>query len=265
MGKSSFVRRYRLLWLTIVLVAVNVSIVHFLPGYRYDSIVLHHSASWADNYATIRDFHLARFPGVRDAAYHLLLSNGSAGVPMGHLEATGRYQNLSYALATKNRHYNLRAVHVCVIGNYDQRPVPQDMQPVIGHALQSLMSRYRIPQDRIFFHRDVSPSACPGRHISKHDVYNWISRSAECPAEIRAQQRSVINHSAYSLWTFPKLFLVLMAAVSMTIIIFWGILFKIVNIRREAVQISLDRPDVSQACKPDAPASSSGISRQMHF
>ncbi len=265
MGKSSIVKRYRLLWLTVVLVAVNLSIVYILPGYRYDAIVLHHSASWADNYATIRDFHLARFPGVRDAAYHLLLSNGSAGVPLGHLEATGRYQNLSYALATKNRHYNLRAVHVCVIGNYDQRPVPQDMQPVIGHVLQSLMSRYRIPQDRIFFHRDVSPSACPGRHINKHDVYNWISRSAECPAQIRAQQRAVINHAAYSLWTFPKLLLVLMAAVSMIIIITWGIFFKIVNWKRQAVHVRVDRPDVCQSGKSGVPTRASDASRQMHL
>ena len=72
--------RQRRLWLFISGLTVIVVVVMFaLPRYRYRSIVIHHTASPADNYHSIRELHRKR--GWGDAAYHLILSNGSNGVP----------------------------------------------------------------------------------------------------------------------------------------------------------------------------------------
>ncbi len=61
---------------------------------RFNAIVIHHSASAVDNYHAIAEYQ-RREHGWRDAAYNLILSNGSTNVPLGYLEATGRYRFLS--------------------------------------------------------------------------------------------------------------------------------------------------------------------------
>lgn len=231
MPKTSFITRYRIIPLILVLALGNWGVWELVQRHRYDSIVLHHSASWHGNYETIRVFHQAKFPGVRDAAYHLILSNGSTGAPLGHLEPTGRYRNLSYSLATRNRRANLRAIHICVIGNYDQRPVPETMQPVIGHALQTLARKHRIPRENILFHRDVSPSACPGRHITKDRVFAWMDQAAASPAAIKDQHRSVINQAGFSPWTFPRPVLIGMVVLSLIFIKAWMLVFGLLHQR----------------------------------
>jgi hypothetical protein len=227
-------KRYRIIPLLVILGLVNWAILELFPRYRYDAIVLHHSASWHGNYGTIRDFHRARFPGVRDAAYHLILSNGSAGIPLGHLEATERYRNLSYALATKNRLFNVRAVHVCVIGNYDQRPVPAELRPAIGHALNSLAQKYGVPRERILFHRDVGSSVCPGRHITKEDVHAWMDQAAAgCPADIQTQQAAVVQQVGLSPWTVPPLLLIGMALFTLLFSVAWLIFMLVLSTMRQ--------------------------------
>ena len=228
------IKKYRIVPLLVILGVVNWAILELFPRYRYDAIVLHHSASGHGNYETIRDFHRARFPGVRDAAYHLILSNGRSGVPLGHLEATGRYRNLSYALATKNRRYNARALHVCVIGNYEQGPVPADLRPAIGHALNLLARKYGVPRERILFHRDVGSSVCPGRHITKEAVHAWMDQAAAgCPVDIQAQQAAVVQRVGLSPWTVPPLLLIAMALFTFLFSGFWLIFMKVLSTMRQ--------------------------------
>lgn len=216
------VKAYRLIPLFIVLCLLNWAAYHYLVSHRFDAVVLHHSASWQDNYHSIRNFHMKQASGIKDARYHLIMSNGRAGLPLGHLEATGRYRHLGYSLATRNRLYNLKAVHVCVIGNYDQRPVPGEMQPAIGHALKTISEKYQIPVDRIVFHRDVGKTVCPGRYITRQKVQNWInSASNKLAPEVKIQQRAVIDHAGYSLWTLPRIFVVVMVLVSMIVLAVW--------------------------------------------
>ncbi len=234
MQNSSFIKRYHIILLIIVLGLMNWCFLELVNRFRYNAIVVHHSASWADNYATIRDFHI-KSSRVRDARYHLILSNGRTFVPMGHLEATGRYRNFSYSLATRNRYYNLRAVHICIIGNYDQLPVPEPMQPVIGNALNILSRKFHIPRERIVFHRDVSQTACPGKYITQAEISRWMNLAVrDCPQEIKIQQRSVVKLAGYSLHTFPSKLMLGMAAFTLIAAAFWLGIFWYLSRRRKA-------------------------------
>lgn len=78
----------------LLLVVVNLAVVWWLGAHRFDSIVVHHTASEVDNLASIRAFHVQKH-GWREAGYHLILSNGSTDVPLGYLEATSRYRYLA--------------------------------------------------------------------------------------------------------------------------------------------------------------------------
>ena len=91
--------RIRLLVVLLTLVVVGAVALHTGMTYRFRYIVIHHSASTVDNYASIRSFHMSKHRW-GDAAYHLILSNGSTDVPVGYLEATSRYEGLLPSIAT---------------------------------------------------------------------------------------------------------------------------------------------------------------------
>lgn len=187
--------------LFILLIGLGLLLYIVVPRYRFRSIVIHHSASTSDNYASIKAFHRER--GWQDAAYHLILSNGSTSVPLGFLEATGRYRLLSYSPATKNVWCNLTGLHLCIVGDYDQQEVPQQLRPPLAHAIQSLQKMYHLDDSQIIFHRDCSPTSCPGRFITKEKITAWLAEeAAKCPPVIEDQQLEVIGSPSISISQF---------------------------------------------------------------
>jgi hypothetical protein len=169
--------------------------------FRFNAIVIHHSASSVDNYQSIAEFH-RKERGWRDAAYHLILSNGSTDVPLGFLEATSRYRYLSHSVATKNAYYNLRGIHICVVGNYDEQEMPAALKASLADAVHQLQEKYWIADHKILFHRDCSTSACPGQFVTKEKLQYWLaSETDRCPVSIKIQHQKVIDGA----WNFMAL------------------------------------------------------------
>ncbi len=176
----------------LIFVIVLVALYSISEKWRFNAIVIHHSASAVDNYRSIAEFH-RREKGWRDAAYHLILSNGSTAIPLGYLEATGRYRYLSASVATRNIYYNLRAIHICVVGDFDRHEMPEALQAALVDVLRQLQEKYGIAADQILFHRDCSASSCPGRLITKEKLHRWLSTEAsQCPLSLRIQHEKVI-------------------------------------------------------------------------
>jgi hypothetical protein len=160
---------------------------------RFNAVVIHHSASSVDNYQSIAEFH-RRERGWGDAAYHLILSNGSTEIPLGFLEATGRYRYLAPSVATKNMYYNLRAIHICVVGDYDKHQMPERVQAALIDVAHQLQEKYWIADDKIMFHRDCSSSSCPGRLITKEKLQRWLaSETSRCPILLKMQHEKIIG------------------------------------------------------------------------
>lgn len=58
-----------------------------------------------------------------------------------------------------------RAIHICLDGNFEiERPAPQEIY-ALRDLLKLLRGRYPIPKENIFFHRQFSNTACPGRNM----------------------------------------------------------------------------------------------------
>jgi hypothetical protein len=220
-GTIPMIKRYKPVLLLLILVAVNYALYRELPRFRFNAIVIHHSASQTDNYRTIRAFHRRRHRW-RDAAYHLILSNGSTDVPSGLLEGTGRYHHLSYSVATRNFRYNLTAVHLCIVGNYHAGPLSDELKAPLAHAVETLQKRYRIPNERVLFHRDVSPSLCPGKFITHRKMRRWLAEEASrCPEAVRGQHRKVISDGSYSLYSAPRGLLPVAFGISFLVSVLW--------------------------------------------
>ncbi|MEM9597234.1 MAG: N-acetylmuramoyl-L-alanine amidase [Acidobacteriota bacterium] len=161
------------------------------PWGTYRAVVVHHSASQVADHHTIRRAHFAR--GWFETAYHLVLSNGSTGVPFGHLHPTLRYRLGLWSVATKSPRHNLTALHLVVVGNYEDGPMPGPLQDAVGHALGEILKRHRIPEDAVLLHRDCSATACPGRHVDRDRLVAWSRRGPSAPADLRAQHRRALG------------------------------------------------------------------------
>lgn len=180
-------------FLLILLSITNAGVYRFYPAGRFDSIVIHHSATDVGDYETIRRAHRAR--GWDDAAYHLVLSNGSTGIPAGYLEATDRYRTLEYSVATRDRESNLRGVHLCVVGNFEKHEFPDSLKAPVVNAIQLLQDIYCIRDAGILFHgSDCNATKCPGACFRKENFLRWLySEGGSCADDVSEQQEEVIT------------------------------------------------------------------------
>ncbi len=142
---------------------------------------------------------------------------------LGHLEATARYTHLSYALATRSPRYNLLGLHLCIVGNYERKTLPEGLQEALANALIRLQERYHIPNDHILFHRDVGATLCPGKFITKEKVRSWLGEADSCPDELKNQQQEVINNAGFSVHTLPASLIILASLVTVLTVLVWFI------------------------------------------
>lgn len=173
-----------------LLLLLNISFIAW-PRVRYGSIVVHHTASDHGDYQTVRRAHHAR--GWAEIAYHAVLSNGSTDVPFGHLYPTWRYRLGLWSVATRSLRFNVRALHLCVVGNFEQSAPSARMQGALGHALSELIARHGISRSRIYLHRDCSATACPGRYIDRDKLALWLDHGQAATPEIKAQHRAALG------------------------------------------------------------------------
>ncbi|MGE4293973.1 MAG: N-acetylmuramoyl-L-alanine amidase [Desulfovibrio sp.] len=227
--------------LFLALLALNSILAWNAEHWRFDSIVVHHSATRTGSYESIKAMHVKR--GWDDAAYQLILSNGSADLPAGALEPTEHYRDLSPGPATRNQRSNLRGLHLCIIGNYQADEFPEAMRPALGRVLRELCRRFDIPPDRIMFHRDVSASVCPGKHIQKEAMLSWMHGLADqCPREIAAQQDQALASTGLSLHTYPRFLLLVQLACSGVLVLVWLLLRRVARRHSRSNRHSTDLP-----------------------
>lgn len=227
--------------LAAVLAGANMMLYRHLLEKRYKWIVIHHTASHRDNLESIRAYHKKQY-GWRDAAYHVVLSNGSTTVPSGYIEPTKRYESFSYSLATGRVKYNVWGIHLCVVGNYEQNSLPRDLQIPLGFAVAYLQKKFDIPDQNILFHRDVGRTLCPGKNISKKEVFRWKENAETCPKDIRLQQENALNSGGFTLQSLPGIFLLCFVSVNGLILIVFSVIVK-KNISAYNNSLAEDLPD----------------------
>jgi N-acetyl-anhydromuramyl-L-alanine amidase AmpD len=63
---------------------------------------------------------------------------------------------------------NIENLGIMLLGNFDlQRPSAQQIA-TLDRFLRHEMNRYSVPMKRVFTHRELKPTRCPGRHLQFH-------------------------------------------------------------------------------------------------
>lgn len=139
------------------------------PAGLYDRITVHHSGSMAsrvDNRAdsaksieAIRQDHLTRDYG--DIAYHFVVDY--SGVVW-----VGR--SLSYEGAHVSGQ-NERNLGIVLLGNFEEQKPSRDQSCTLVEIIESLRDRFQIKRHRIYGHRDLGKSVCPGNNL-----YSYVEK-----------------------------------------------------------------------------------------
>jgi hypothetical protein len=102
----------------------------------------------------IRDVH-TRDRKWADIGYHYVIDRG------GHL-IEGRSIAYQGAHVSNQNEHN---VGVMLMGNFEQQSPSQQQLITLQSTLRYLMAKYRVPVNRVYTHRELGRTACPGRNL----------------------------------------------------------------------------------------------------
>lgn len=146
---------------------------------RWQSIVIHHSATPNGNMAIFDKWHRERnhWDGV---GYDFVIGNGTDS-PDGLVEVTFRWhrQITGAHCKTPGNWHNENAVGICLVGNFDDS-FPSDAQMrSLTQLVRYLSGRYRIPAHLIYGH-NTTPGAivtnCPGKNFGLTSIRAILSK-----------------------------------------------------------------------------------------
>jgi N-acetyl-anhydromuramyl-L-alanine amidase AmpD len=165
---------------------------------RWSHVVVHHSwtgdSTLADTVA-IRNFHTAyrqwgniitedQYYALRDEnakglvrpwqdiGYHWLVERLSDSRPW---VIKGRSM-MKHGAHCRDAGMNRKGIGVCVVGNFDIAPPPEDIFEETADFVAWLCRMYRIPVDNVHGHRDFANKSCPGE---KFDMAYFRERVTE--------------------------------------------------------------------------------------
>ncbi len=150
----------------------------------WKAIIIHHSATDYGNAAIFDRWHREgnHWEGV---GYDFVIGNGSNS-PDGGVEVTFRWrQQMTGAhCKTPDNWANREAIGICLVGNFNKtRPTKTQMES-LGKLVRFLQTRYRIPQQKIYGHKDT-PGAriteCPGSQFSLRQLFEEMDSRSLLP------------------------------------------------------------------------------------
>ncbi len=133
---------------------------------KFDRITVHHTGNTshsrthrnavAYSLSGILKGHLDRKYG--DIGYHILV------------DKAGRVWE-GRSLAYEGAHVldqNERNIGIAFLGNFEKEKAPEKQVRTMGILVKALCDRYGIKSHRVYGHRDLSRSICPGRNMYRH-------------------------------------------------------------------------------------------------
>lgn len=119
-------------------------------------IILHHAAGYG-SVEDINRFHLGK--GWNGIAYNFYVRlDGSVWKGKGWGAVGGHTGGRD----TDGIGWSEKSVGICAEGNFETNSMPQDQENAIVALLAMALTRY--PNAKVVGHRDVNPTACPGRN-----------------------------------------------------------------------------------------------------
>jgi N-acetylmuramoyl-L-alanine amidase len=143
---------------------------------RWRYIVVHHTASNIGNLEYFRRVHMEQ-RGWSDIAYHFVINNGTANTAMGEIEESSLWKNRLPNFSTRITYINFFGIAVVMVGNFETHEPPPLQREALINLLTNLSRKYNIPPERIVGHREVSPTACPGKFLNMVKVREDVARA----------------------------------------------------------------------------------------
>jgi N-acetyl-anhydromuramyl-L-alanine amidase AmpD len=135
---------------------------------EWTTIVVHHSATVRGNAAEFDKEHLEVRGWEFGLGYHFVVGNGD-GAPAGGVEVGRRWRmqiHGAHAGAGATA-YNQHGIGICVVGNYEEAEMKEEVYAGVRDLAVWLARRYAITPDRVLPHKDVrgEPTDCPGKNF----------------------------------------------------------------------------------------------------
>ena len=151
--------------------------------FKWEGIVIHHTASEYSSVARIDAYHRAKFNDPDGIEYHFLLGNGKKR-PVGYIEL-GRWRIQKLAIHLFKPEGAPNAIAISLVGNMHERKIQPAQYKALLKLTQTLMDKYEIPIEKITTHTRVDGrlTVCPGKHFP---FERFIKELAARRAEARA-------------------------------------------------------------------------------
>lgn len=121
-------------------------------------ITIHHSMSPDVPAETIKQWHIDA--GLSDIGYHFVIRRD------GNIEEGRPGTKMGAHVKGKNWH-NLG---ICLTGNFEEHEPSEAQYEALGLLLKILEHTFQIPKKRVFLHKDIAATLCPGKNFDRYQV-----------------------------------------------------------------------------------------------
>jgi len=134
---------------------------------KIKAIIIHHSASSRNTTVSdIDNWHRRRWPNFRGSldfwvGYHYVIDYKGKVVQTRKDTDEG-----AHALGGWNR----KSIGICLIGHFEQGNASQEQLRALDGLLGRLRRQYSIPRNRIYAHKELWATLCPGKNLMPHVV-----------------------------------------------------------------------------------------------
>jgi N-acetyl-anhydromuramyl-L-alanine amidase AmpD len=145
------------------------------PERDWQYIILHHSATDHGSAAVFDRLHRAH--GWDELGYHFVIGNGTESAD-GQVEVGSRWPKQKHGAHCKvvgHPEYNDVGIGVCLVGNFDNYLPTGAQAASCVRVVQFLKDRYGIPESRIYGHRQLKPTHCPGALFPYDTIYGGLT------------------------------------------------------------------------------------------
>jgi hypothetical protein len=148
---------------------------------NWQCIVIHHTASETGSLSEIDRWH--RGKGWDGCGYHFVVGNGTGSLD-GLVEPSARWQSQSTGAHTRlnddhpdSNYYNEHGIGIVLVGNFENSRATERQLESLVQLLRFLRLTCGIPESRIYVHKDLKVTDCPGRNFSKAELIRRLHAS----------------------------------------------------------------------------------------
>lgn len=153
-----------LIFIIFIVIIYNISL-YIWKEKRWRYIVIHHTASDIGNLEYYKRLHQDE-RGWDNIAYHFIINNGTFQTVPGQIEESDLWKERKSGYSTKNWLVNTFGIAIVLVGNLENRPpLPQQYESLLN-LIEKLAKEYNIAPERIFGHREIQNTKCPGRYLN---------------------------------------------------------------------------------------------------